>query len=76
MPDERESATVRDITEQYQSIRHHLHVDPAFQLSKQLRGPSAFRSRGGDRRTTENGVRSMVACALEFVESLAREERA
>lgn len=39
-----ESATVRDITEQYRSIRHHLHVDPAFQLLKQLRGLSAFRS--------------------------------
>lgn len=37
-----ESATVRDITEQYRSIRHHLHVDPAFQLTKQLRGPYVF----------------------------------
>lgn len=34
-----ESATVRDITEQYRSIRHHLHVDPAFQFTKQLWGP-------------------------------------
>lgn len=67
-----ESATVRDITEQYRSIRHLLHVDPAFQLSKQLRDPSAFCSRAGDRRTAQNGVRSTAALALEFVESLVR----
>jgi len=77
MPDERESATVRDITEQYRSIRHHLHVDPAFQLSKQLRGPSAFRSRGRDRQAPENrrGPLDGVACALEFVESPSKNVR-
>lgn len=72
-----ESATVRDITEQYRSIRHLLHVDPAFQLSKQLRGPSALRSLGGPTDRGERGPSD--ALALEFVgiaRTAVEEERA
>lgn len=71
-----ESATARDITEQYRSIRH-LHVDPAFQFSKQLRD-SCFRSRGGTDgpRKTGDNLSDCPACSgILWIARAIAEER-